>query len=399
MKNKALLGILLTAVVLVASWYVLPRPGRPVPTDPSPPLYSGYLKFGNPPDPTVPGWVAERANFNFLCYSGNAWRSPRMKAAADTLRQLNPGIQLGEYASTMAIGQWNIEAVRRKAGAGWAQDYYNAVMPYLARTNQMDPVTGQPDTASIFLRNYSVNLLLPGAIESLVAFHVQYSSNLDWLLLDFMTIPMPDFRAGQGPRYVSEQAGEMDLDQDGVAHAEDMDERTALRLAFMQLLRELHAALPKVKLIPNGQLVMIDDEVALLTDGCYVEGFPQWFFGEGYNFENAMFRPSYRPSMWSLTAPRYRNGLGFVMIEDRYHQMKHGSAAAMFPQAVEIRRNDDTTDSFIPDETRALRVELGPAAGPATCVADTLRRPFKHGVYRLVLNPPSTFYTRLEVQP
>lgn len=361
------------------------------------PLMSCYLKLGNPPDPTRPGWIAERSHYDMHLYSGNAWSSPRMQAAADTLRQRNPRVLLGEYASTMAIGQWVIQAVAR-GDTGWSRQYYDATMPYLARTNGLDPVTGLPDTASIFLRNYCVNLLLPGAVDAVAGFHASHSVGLDWLMLDFMTIPMPDFRAGQGPRYVSEQAGDMDLDQDGVAHAEDMDERTALRSAFIQLLDKIHALAPNLKLIPNGQLAMLDDEVARHTDGVYVEGFPQWFFGPGFNFRNAVFQPDYVPSMHSLTRPRYRNGRGLVLIEDRYHQMQHGFIAAGFEGAVEVRRNDDAMDTFIPDGTRDIRW-LGMPTGPAVVVGDTLRRPFENGVLRLVSTSVNGFSFRVEVQP
>lgn len=367
------------------------------------------IKLGNAPDPTVHGWIAERVNYGMHLYSGNAWNSPRMRAAADTLRAINPRAQLGEYAHTMAIGQWTIAAVNRGATEGWDYDYYHAVMPYVARTNQADPATGLPDTAAIFHRNYCINLLLPGAVESLADFYVGHSKGLDWLMLDFMTVPMPDFRAAQGPRYVSEQTGDMDLDGDGVPHATygpdgrmvsyDLDEATALRTAFMRLLKTLHDRAPSLLLIPNGQLALVDDQVAKLTDGVYVEGYAQWFFGAfGNDYRGALFTPKRVPSLQSLTAARYRNGRGLVLLEDRYHQMTAGYSAMCFEGAVEVQRIADGSDAFVQDLTRSLRW-LGPAQGPATAVGDTLRRPFKNGSVSIVLLQPDRVRCTAEVLP
>ena len=357
------------------------------------------IKLGNAPDPTVHGWIAERTNYGMHLYSGNAWNSPRMRAAADTLRAINPQVRLGEYMHTMAIGQWTIAAVNRGATEGWDYDYYHAVMPYVARTNMPDPATGLPDTASIFQRNYCINLLLPGATEALADFYVGHSKGLDWLMLDFMTVPMPDFKASQGPRYVSEQTGDMDLDGDGMGHAQDLDEQSALRTAFMRLLKTLHDRAPQLLLIPNGQLALVDNQVAKLTDGVYVEGYAQWFFGSfGNDYRGALFDAKRVPSLQSLTASRYRNGRGLVLLEDRYHQMTAGYSAMCFEGAVEVQRIADGSDAFVPDLTRSLRW-LGPAQGPAVAVGDTLRRPFKNGVVSIILLQPDRVRCLAEVLP
>ena len=356
------------------------------------------VKLGNAPDPTVRGWIAERANYGMHLYSGNAWSSPRMRAAADTLRSLNPEVRLGEYMSTMAIGQWVIAAVAR-GDQGWSREYYDAVIPYLARTNMADPATGLPDTASIFLRNYCINLLLPGAVESVAGFYADHSQGLDWLMLDFMTVPMPDFRASQGPRYVSEQTGDMDLDGDGLGHAQDLDEQSALRTAFMRLLTTLHDRAPQLLLIPNGRLALVDDPVARLVDGVYVEGYAQWFFGGlGNDYRGALFDARRVPSLPSLTAARYRNGRGLVLLEDRYHQMAAGYSAMCFEGAVEVQRIGDDSDSFVLDLTRGLRW-LGPPLGPAVATGDTLRRPFQNGAVSIVLLQADRVRCTAEVLP
>lgn len=364
---------------------------------PVPELLSARIKFGNPPDPTAAGWVAEYANFDMLCFSGNAWSSRPMKTAAKQLREIKPQIKLGEYFHVMAIGQWVFRDVGYGAQPGtWSRDYFDAVTPYLARTNGLDPRTALPDTASIFERNYCINLLEPGAIDALVGFYVAHSSGLDWYMLDFMTVPMPDFRAGQGPRYLAEQTGDMDLDQDGIAHKDDVDEQLALRAAFIELLGALRSQLPdEFLLIPNGALALVDDAVAHLCDGVYVEGFPTWNFRNGA--EGAMFDQAAAPSLWSLTTSRYRNGKGLVLIEDKWHTMQLGRVAACFPGVVETVRGDQ--DVPVLDATRSMRDQLGPALGPVILQENRLTRQFRHGTIVLDLNGDTFRGTTFTDQP
>lgn len=346
------------------------------------PMLSARIQLGNPPTAASPGWVEEYVNFDMLCYSGNAWSGRSMRAAAKQLKELNPSIRLGEYMHVEAIGQWVFADVARGAPVGsWSRDYYDAVTPFLARTNQNDPATAAPDTASIFERNYCVNLLAPGAVEAVAGFYADHARGLDWFMLDFLSVPLPDFRSGQGPRYVSEQAGEMDLDQDGIAHAVDGDEQIALRQAYIRLLRALRERLPEdFLLIPNGALALVDDEIAKLCDGVYVEGFPQWFFRTG--FEGAIFEPDGVPSLWSLTQPRYRHGKGLVLIEDTWNTRRLGAIAACFDGVVEVQRAE--SDRLTPDATRQLR-ELGPAQGSAILQENRLTRQFKGGTIVLHL--------------
>lgn len=204
--------------------------------------------------------------------------------------------------------------------------------------------------------------------------------------MDFMTVPMPDLKKTQAPIYTELQTGEMDLDQDGVGHWDDLDEQAALRQAFTDLVLALRSRLPTdFALIPNGRLAMVDDSFARLVDGVFVESFPQWFFGPGFNYDGAVFQPDRVPSMWSLSQPRCRRGFGTVMIEDRYNTGWHADIAACFG-AVEVRSGDGMPMPKVPHIGRAL----GLPQAAAVLQDSVLTRQFARGVVTVILNPNGT---------
>lgn len=105
---------------------------------------SGWIKWSNAPDPTAPDWTDEVSQYDWVAFSSGAWNTQRMIDAAAELRQRNPDIKLGEYFHVMAIGQWVFRSVGNGAPRGsWSRDYFDAVTPYLARTNGIDPATGE----------------------------------------------------------------------------------------------------------------------------------------------------------------------------------------------------------------------------------------------------------------
>jgi hypothetical protein len=355
------------------------------------------MKLGNAPRPDS-AWYDDKAHYDFIVLSANAWAQRPLRGAADSLRARHRDIRIGCYFHVMAIGQWILRRVEAGAAPGsWAYEYHHAVAPYLARTNGIDPATGQPDTAAIFENNYCVNILFPEARAAVieVSTRPEFLGPVDWFFLDFFSVPLPDLKLHQSPVYRELEHGDLDLDGDGVGHWDDADEQRALREAFIDYVGELRAALPQrtggFLLIPNGGLAVVDDELAALVDGIYLEGFPMWIFGSpGADFAAAL-DPGRDPSLWSLTGPRYREGYGVVMIEDRYGSGRFGHVAALFDGCVEVQRQRAADP--VCDATRALRW-LGQPEGPAERTVTGVTRSFSGGeVFVEILSP-----TRISVE-
>jgi hypothetical protein len=365
-------------------------------------LESCYVKFGDAPRPDA-SWFDDKAQYDYIVLSPNAWPQPSLRGAADSLRARHRDIRIGCYFHVMAIGQWIFRRVDAGAAPGsWAYEYYHAVTPYLARTNQLDPATGEPDTAAIFENNYCVNILFPEARAAVIDVYTrpEFLGPVDWFFLDFFSVPLPDLKRHQNPVYRQLEHGDLDLDRDGVGHWDDPDEQSALRDAFVAYVHEMRAAVPSrpggFGLIPNGDLAYTDNELAALVDGVYVEGFPMWSFGSsGVDFAGAL-DPARVPSLWSLTQPRYRDGSGVVMIEDRFGSGQLGHVAALFDGCVEVQRQ--RSGDLVCDATRSLRW-LGDPTGPAVYAAGGVRREFTHGVVSVEILSASQIEIGVERRP
>jgi len=99
------------------------------------------------------------------------------------------------------------------------------------------------------------------------------------------------------------------------------------------------------------------------------------------------------PSLWSLTRPRYRNGIGAVMIEDRFAEGLLGHVAALFDGCVETQRRRQ--GGPVRDATRSLRwlaAPVGPARGTGTVVT----RPFAQGVLQVEIVSPAQIEVGIE---
>ena len=111
-----------------------------------------------------------------------------------------------------------------------------------------------------------------------------------------------------------------------------------------------------------------------------------WHFGtHDVNFAGA-FDSDRLPSLWSLTRPRYRNGVGAVMIEDRFGDGQLGHVAALFDGCVEAQRRRQ--GPAVRDATRSLRW-LAVPTGPAQKSGAVMTRPFAQGVLQVEVISPA----------
>jgi len=335
---------------------------------------TAFMKLSNAPIPSG-AWIATHAPYNYVAVSYGVWDNIPMRTAYKQLKQVNPSIKLGTYYSVHSIGQWMVKAPLDTRARG----YWEAMKPYLAHTT-----TG--DTASIYQNAYLWNVLDPrarlAAIEQLV-FYVR-DNRLDWAMLDFISVPLPNLKS---PYWESFEDGDLDLDGNGVSHWEDTDEQVALRAAFGDYIAQARSLLPPgFRLIPNGSLALMDTTFSRLVDGCYVEGFPAWFYGSDtgsyVNAFNDAYGPQSLPQLtrygrWAVKDPA-------IMIEDRYDRGLIAYVAMMYDGAVEMKRPmEPAVDTTTPVDLSYL----GVPRGPATFVDGLLVREFTTGTLTLRVTP------------
>lgn len=398
------------------------------------------IKWGNAPTPAT--HLAAMATYDAVAISEGAWETatlntPTKNAFRDELVVRNPNIILGEYLPAMHVKHYQregwenytmarsvLEAMRGTTElaepfvfsgdeqtayysvrpwplsgivypGSWSYDWYNAMKPYLARTNANDPVTGQRDTASAFLRNYCTNLTTPGAIDAAVGCYTahkraQHGKAPLWIFYDFITVPYPDFKADQPPAYAANEAGDMDLDQDGNAHDGDLDERSALSAAFVDMLEALAAAMPELILVPNGHDSPYVQAYATVSRGWYAEGFPYWHFGSSsYSYSGAI-DPTRAGSLWSRRYGWYQGDAPMVILDQTRSPQPVWPIAAMFDAYVS--RDGGDGSASIP--ASADRDIIGAPVGPVLRDAGTggIKRQFEDGLLR-IYNYTNSSYT------
>lgn len=302
------IGFGLTGIVGFTKWYF----GE----DLNPEL-SAIVKLGSAPNWTEE-MLVEYAKRDFIATTPGTWTTE----AVEQLITRNPGIQLGSYFSVFVVQPWMEHAPVGTYGHTW----WKALEPYLL-----------PGPVAIYGQNWVWDVTNPDARTAAIAIAKEYVDeyHLTWLMLDFMADPLPDL-GGQGIE-------RLDFDRNKIVYWDDPAERQMIHRTWQTYLEELHEAMPYVQMIPNGNLLMGPDpcgECAALADGCYIEAFPNWFFGSG-TLEQKLVQalsPRYSGSLHTLTSERYRNGRGWTFIEETI-SVGVDSIAPLFPKAVHTWRD------------------------------------------------------------
>lgn len=371
------LSFLLAVLAAVAGCRQVDPPA-PAPFD----QQTAFMKLSNAP--TVDAdWIATHAKDDWIALSLDAWTAPQMAGVADSLRARNPKIHIGTYWPVFSIGSY----MRRADRSTYAGRYWNAAAPYLARTTE-------GDTAAIFANAFVWDIRSAAAREGVLLVLADYvrATGCDWAMLDFMSVPLRDLKVFQDPRWQEMEHGDLDFDQDGVAHWNDLDETQAIRQAFADYVADLRRLLPKgFRLIPNGDLALQNFEFCHLVNGCYVEGFPRWFYGSGDspNYENAMnwqFGPPALPNL--CQRDRWFETPGIVMLEDKFDRRDLGFLAALYDGAVELKRPEGDAESTKPAVDLTA---LGIPIGDAVVVPGLASRPFARGDLAVQIRADSIF--------
>lgn len=334
---------------------------------------AAYMKLGNYP---VAGEAlyASLEPFDYSCMSTGWWEQRQCAGLRQGAQKKNPRHMTGSYLTVFAIAEWEYAAHDTMLVKDWA-----------VTMDRFLAMTTEGDTARIYPKARVINYFLPGAIDSARAVWARHlnqpeARDVQWFMLDFCSSPLPDMLPPGGD---PQQHGLMDLDQDGIDHWHDADEKARWRQVNFELVRILDQIRPSAYFIPNGQLAIIDPEFSREVDGCYVEGFPQWFFGGAYRIDNAL-DPEFAHSIPNLVAPgRFKAVPGYIMVEDRYDSGIPGYLSALFDGVIEVRRShNDVTPPAKPLDLRRLGAPRGPAA-----ISDRLiSRQFEHGTVSLRVN-------------
>lgn len=292
---------------------------------------SAFCKWGNSPRTEAPDWAEDMAKYDLVAYTYGVWEQDKMETPRKELQKKNLDILIGEYMPVHTLGPWMRDAAEQGLETPTAK-MWRALSPYLA-------VTTEGDTATIWKNHPLIDLFNPEAVTEMVRVVSENAkeSKLDWYMMDFFQVPMPNLKRWQDPIYEEMEHGDLDFDRDGIGHWDDPDERMKLRDIYGEYIQELRAAMPpNMVLIPNGSLAMYDPLFAKHVDGCYIEGFPRWFFGtQAPNYPNA-FDPEFRNSLFVLSEKhRWYSDKYFILIEDMYHTGDFGYIAQMFDGGVE----------------------------------------------------------------
>ncbi len=309
---------------------------------------------------------------------------PQATGLVDELREHQPDISVGGYIETHAVKEWQIAAYedgRDSFAADWAEH----ALTYLAWTTEAD--TFRP-----FDRNYMIDITADGAVEGMVEIigtRWRASGNDRpnmFLMLDYCSVPQVGWLTG---RWAAETYGELDLDQDGIAHLDDPDEQEDLRAAYYRLVDLLHQELPGVQLISNGALAQTDPVFLAKLDGMYIEGGFRWGWGRDY-FREALVSDGPRNLQTMLDAMQ-PDGFSIYEWKEDY---RVGYAIGMFYDNLVPLMTPGADNIPFLVEPQPGEWDVGEALGPTVIEGDQMTREFERGTAVLNVlsgNSPGAF--------
>lgn len=367
--NKPRLSMLVKGVALLGVSILL-LAGCLESTTPKDNQLTYYVKNSNAPSPTTE-WYDEKSQYDFIHLTPGAWEVGRlMPSAGDSLRARNKDIDLGTYVSLFSVPLWMGQADTTRHPGRWFRDL-----------SKFYAVTTEGDTASLWKKSHVFDVVNPKARAIAINEVNRYvrEQRLGHVMLDWASIPMANLLQWQPQEWQDTVHGDLDFDRDGIGHWDDPDEQEMLRKVWYTYMEEMRAVLPtNCKIFINGSLAIKDPQFAKLVDGCYVEGFPNFFFGGvGKHYINAL-DPDYPSSLWNLAnQKRWYGGEGYVLIEDLYNENVHAYLTQCFDNMPVLRR---WVYDAVPDAPNPPDLDLGKPTGPATMEDGKIRRYFENGV-------------------
>lgn len=150
-------------------------------------------------------------------------------------------------------------------------DWYFRTRPYWSWTTEGDTVQTWPGNAVIDITNPDARAAM---VETIVEYQESSNNHLDGIYWDYFNNLLWVYDG-------IELEGDIDMDGDGIPHAQDQDERLAYQNAQVELVTAVRDSMGDDFLqIFNGQRAYGDPEFAALADGVMYEIFPTLFFPE-----------------------------------------------------------------------------------------------------------------------
>jgi len=315
--------------------------------------------------------VADYDLFSYMAH--NLYSERRSQGLVDELRSRNPAIKVGAYFQAHGVQDWQI-AAKERGDESYGADWADFALQHLA-------VTTKGDTARSFNSSYVIDITAPGVIEGMVDVLRRWRGGSDndrdgtFVMVDHCSVPLVTWLSGP---WDEQTEGELDLDRDGIAHLDDLDEQEELRAAYKRLVDELHRALPDVKVVVNGDLVRKDRDFRTRVDGMYIEGGFRWGWGDRY-FDNALMIPG-ETNVWSMLADMRDGGFSIYEWKEDY---RVGWAVSMFFDNLYPLMAPGHEELPFDLQPHPGEWDVGRPLAPAEVVNGVLVREFEHGTATL----------------
>jgi hypothetical protein len=321
------------------------------------------------------------------------WSSDRNARVLDAIHALNPDVRILAYALAKTSRLiWDHPDSVSRARDPYGDDWFRATRPYWCWTTTGDTVLDWPGQPVIDIRDARCRAAMLAVLHK---YRTTSGSPFDGLAWDYFSAPL-----WIPPAVAANMQGEIDLDGDGVPHAQDADELDGWRAAQDALVREARARFgPDCLEFANGSRTATDSTFVGLLDGMYYEQFPTIGFGQPNQMARALDPLTANNLFAARHWPSARNGGTWPLIanaapisyqddQGRMVRLNLGDvnrAVALLTDVVVCYLNPGVVEGNWPD----VEIDLGTPLGGVVCAGDTLRREFTRGRVEVVMKSGS----------
>ncbi|MHB8079412.1 MAG: alpha-amylase family protein [Candidatus Krumholzibacteriia bacterium] len=320
--------------------------------------------------------------------SSYLWSRPQNAGFVANVKALNPNARvLGYVLANTAWATWGDEPDSDPTTNPYGWDWYNATRPYWCYTTTGDTLMNWPHQVVLDILDPACRRAM---IDVLLKWRREGSNPVDGFYWDYFSTSL-----WIAPAAAATLDGEPDLDDDGIGHFEDADERQAFRDAQTALVQETRAAFGDAFIqIFNGGRAAVDSTFAALGDGMFYELFPTVGFWGGPRMALAL-DPAQPNNLYAARRwPRTRNGGPWLVLSNptpvswwdadgqlvQFNLGEINRAVALLTGATACYHEPPALGYGWP----AYEPALGLPLGGVVCRGDTLTRDFAGGRVKVI---------------